>query len=78
MNGVEGANGTYVEWIRSKHQHQRREFVEELVSECIVEFGSRDALTDEQRAEIYNRVRQNLQRVYDDRLRKHARICCCS
>src|SRR5258708_845927 len=73
-----GKHKSYLAWIRQKHRQQRGDFVNKLVKLCAAEFSSRSHLTDDQRAEIYNRIRERLQRDYDNRLRTLARIHCSS
>jgi hypothetical protein len=75
---IENANARYLGWVERKHRHQKPTFVRALVNACGVEFAAHAQLSDDQRAEIYSRVRDVLQRDYDARLRRHARCRCCS
>jgi hypothetical protein len=79
MSATEDANTRYLRWVERKHRHQKPAFVTDLVKACSEEFdAAQGQLSDEQRAEIYSRLRETLQQGYDARLRRHARICCCS
>lgn len=78
MNGTEGQNEQYLNWVRTKHSYQAPVFVEHLLNECAAEFRAHGLLSDDQRSEIYMRVRQTLEKAYDASLRKHSRVSCCS
>jgi hypothetical protein len=78
MQGTESANSRYLAWVRGKHRSQRVVFVDHLIRDCASEFALHHYLTEDQRAEIYKRVRDSLQLAYDAGIRKHAKIGCCS
>ena len=78
MKAGEDPNDRYLAWVRGKHGYQDPKFVDALVHGCADAFNTNRPLTEDERAEIYNRVRQSIEATYDACLRKHARISCCS
>ena len=69
----------YLQWIKEKHGQQNKAFAEKLTKACAAEFLTKDdRLTEDERAEIYTRVRQKLElkRPENIRLRKHLSIRC--
>lgn len=64
----------YLDWVRTKHACDS--FVGDLVKQCVAEFAVRPDLDDDRRAQIYTRVRQELQRVCDASLRQRAFVHC--
>lgn len=70
------SNMHYLSWVKAKHRSQDPEFVAELIRECASEFALRKPLSDDARAQIYAEVRQKVQTLHDERLRRHAKIPC--
>lgn len=74
MKAKEKEDKAYLKWVSQKHR--RDAFQKALVDACTLDFANHPVLDDEQRAVIYTRIRQNLQRDQDRRLRIHAAIPC--
>ena len=69
----------YLQWVKEKHSDQDQIFVNDLIEACAAEFVSRkDQLTEDDRAGIYARIKQQLERVRNARLQKHLETRCCS
>jgi hypothetical protein len=78
MNATDADNLEYLSWIQKKHRFQSPDFVRKLVKNCADEFAAKSVSSTEQRVEIYKQVREALQHTFDTRLRRHAKVCCCS